>query len=192
MTGLALKSVGCRGEVELEQFGGVYNATDPDLSAFRAHGGKLIMYQGWADQAIPPFSTIDYYAAVEKTMGGFASTQGFSRLYMVPGGYHCLGGGAPAVTANFLTTLVSWVEKGQAPGCPDLPGHHSDNRVQDRVVHRAAARRCRTGAARQRAEQQLPLHRDQQRVQSGADLVHARRFHYRLPDSALATGRAGG
>ncbi|MGH3192441.1 MAG: tannase/feruloyl esterase family alpha/beta hydrolase [Streptosporangiaceae bacterium] len=81
----------------------ISSAADPDLSAFRAHGGKLIIYQGWADQAIPPFSTIDYYAAVEKTMGGFASTQGFSRLYMVPGGYHCLGGGDPAVTANFLT-----------------------------------------------------------------------------------------
>jgi pimeloyl-ACP methyl ester carboxylesterase len=106
---------------ELEQFGGVYNATDPDLSAFRAHGGKLIIYHGWADQAIPPFSTIDYYAAVEKTMGGFASTQGFSRLYMVPGGYHCLGGGDPAVTANFLTPLINWVEKGQAPGALTFP-----------------------------------------------------------------------
>jgi Tannase and feruloyl esterase len=106
---------------ELEQFGGVYNATDPDLSAFRAHGGKLIIYHGWADQAIPPFSTIDYYAAVEKTMGGFASSQGFSRLYMVPGGYHCLGGGDPAVTANFLTPLINWVEKGQAPGALTFP-----------------------------------------------------------------------
>ena len=46
---------------ELEQFGGIYDATDPDLSAFRAHGGKLIIYHGWADQAIPPFATIDYY-----------------------------------------------------------------------------------------------------------------------------------
>ena len=106
---------------ELEKFGGVYNATDPDLSAFRTHGGKLIIYHGWADQAIPPFSTIDYYAAVERTTGGFASTQGFSRLYMVPGGYHCLGGGDPAVTADFLTPLVNWVEKGQAPGALTFP-----------------------------------------------------------------------
>lgn len=106
---------------ELEQFGGVYNATDPDLSAFRAHGGKLIIYHGWADQAIPPFSTIDYYAAVEKAMGGLASTQSFSRLYMVPGGYHCLGGGDPAVTADFLTPLINWVEKGQAPGALTFP-----------------------------------------------------------------------
>jgi len=105
----------------LEQFGGVYNATDPDLSAFRAHGGKLIIYHGWADQAIPPFSTIDYYAAVEQAMGGLASAQSFSRLYMVPGGYHCLGGGDPAVTAGFLTPLINWVEKGQAPGALTFP-----------------------------------------------------------------------
>jgi Tannase and feruloyl esterase len=105
----------------LEQFGGVYNATDPDLSAFRANGGKLIIYQGWADQAIPPFSAIDYYAAVERAMGGFAGSQGFSRLYMVPGGYHCLGGGDPAVTANFLSPLINWVEKRQAPGALTFP-----------------------------------------------------------------------
>ena len=37
---------------------GIYDATDPDLSAFRRAGGKLIMYQGWADQRIPPFGTM--------------------------------------------------------------------------------------------------------------------------------------
>lgn len=50
-----------------------------------------------------------------------ASTQSFSRLYMVPGGYHCLGGGDPAVTADFLTPLINWVEKGQAPGALTFP-----------------------------------------------------------------------
>jgi hypothetical protein len=47
----------------------IYNASDPDLRAFAAHGGKLILYHGWADPAIPPWSTLDYYAAVERTMG---------------------------------------------------------------------------------------------------------------------------
>jgi hypothetical protein len=40
---------------------------------------------------------------------------------MVPGGYHCLGGGDPAVTANFLTPLINWVENGQAPGALTFP-----------------------------------------------------------------------
>jgi hypothetical protein len=54
----------------LEQLGGVYNPDDPDLEAFRAHGGKLIIYHSWADQAIPPFATLDYYRAVANQMGG--------------------------------------------------------------------------------------------------------------------------
>ena len=44
---------------QLEEVGGIYNATSPDLEAFRALGGKIIIYHSWADQAIPPFATID-------------------------------------------------------------------------------------------------------------------------------------
>jgi feruloyl esterase len=95
----------------------IYNANDPDLRAFAAHGGKLILYHGWADQAIPPWSTLDYYAAVERTMRGFRASQSFSRLYMVPGAYHCLFAPDGSVNlANFLTPLISWVQRGVAPG----------------------------------------------------------------------------
>src|ERR1700727_2738291 len=58
---------------ELEQLGGIYNATDPDLSAFAANGGKLIIYHSWADQAIPPFASINYYRAVVGQAGGAAA-----------------------------------------------------------------------------------------------------------------------
>lgn len=96
----------------------IYNANDPDLRAFAAHGGKLIIYHGWADQSIPPWSTLDYYAAVERAMGGFTATQSFSRLYMIPGAYHCLfaPGGGSVNLADFLTPLISWVQDGIAPG----------------------------------------------------------------------------
>jgi feruloyl esterase len=99
----------------------LYNANDPDLTAFRARGGKLIMYHGWADSQIPAFSTIDYYAAVERRAGGFAASQRFSRLYLIPGGYHCLFGpdtSAPTELAapELLTPLMDWVETGTAPG----------------------------------------------------------------------------
>lgn len=100
---------------KLAPLGGIYNATDPDLRAFRDHGGKLILYHGWADQAIPPFATIDYYRALEREMGGFTAAQQFSRLYMVPGAYHCLGGGDPSVSGDLLTPLLTWVEHGTAP-----------------------------------------------------------------------------
>jgi hypothetical protein len=73
---------------------GIYDATVPDLSAFRRAGGKLILYQGWADEKISPFGTVDYYKAVVHDAGGFAASQAFTRLYMIPGQYHCLSGGS--------------------------------------------------------------------------------------------------
>jgi hypothetical protein len=109
----------------LQELGGIYNANDPDLRAFRAHGGKIIIYHGWADQAIPPFSTVDYYRAVALYMGGYAAIQSFSRLYMIPGLYHCPcgqpGNGDPATVVELMRPLVDWVEHGQAPGAIDLP-----------------------------------------------------------------------
>ena len=67
------------------------NATDPDLSRFRARGGKLILYHGWSDAAIAPQNTIDYYKSVTAKMGA-RQTAGFVRLFMVPGMQHCGGG----------------------------------------------------------------------------------------------------
>ncbi|WP_157408515.1 tannase/feruloyl esterase family alpha/beta hydrolase [Actinoplanes sp. N902-109] len=100
----------------------LYNANDPDLSAFRAHGGKLIMYHGWVDPFIPPFSTIDYYRAVQQRGGAGA----YTRLYLIPAGYHCLFGPESANPSEvgvpeFLQPLMDWVEHGTAPGTVDVP-----------------------------------------------------------------------
>jgi hypothetical protein len=104
----------------------LYRADNPDLAAFRARGGKLILYHGWADGVIPPWSTIDYYRAVERRAGGFTRAQSFSRLYLIPAGYHCLFGpdlhrvteiGVP----ELLTPLMDWVESGVAPGELEVP-----------------------------------------------------------------------
>lgn len=95
----------------------LYNANNPDLRAFAAHGGKLILYHGWADQTISPWSTLDYYAAVERTAGGFRASQDFSRLYMIPGAYHCLAAPDGSFNlADFLSPLISWVQHGVGPG----------------------------------------------------------------------------
>lgn len=98
----------------LRPMGEIYNSTDADLSAFRAHGGKLILWQGWADQAIPSFGTPVYYDAVQDRMGGLQRVQQFARLFMFPGMYHCAGGYGPS-QFDLVAPMVAWVEQGIAP-----------------------------------------------------------------------------
>jgi feruloyl esterase len=101
----------------------LYNANNPDLRAFAAHGGKLIIYHGWADQDIPPWSTLDYYQAAERAAGGYRASQSFSRLYMIPGAYHCLYGPDEETDniADFLSPLITWVEHRTPPGPISAP-----------------------------------------------------------------------
>jgi feruloyl esterase len=88
------------------------NATDPNLGPFRARGGKLLMYFGWADTALPPLMGIDYYLKAIAANG--LTTPDFFRLFMVPGMFHCRGGiGIDRLDA--MTALVNWVENGVAP-----------------------------------------------------------------------------
>ena len=77
-----------------ERTAAALNAVDPDLSAFRARGGKLILYHGWNDPAIPALNTVNYYEEVQAKLGR-AETASFARFYMVPGMQHCGGGPGP-------------------------------------------------------------------------------------------------
>jgi feruloyl esterase len=86
-------------------------ATNPDLSAFKARGGKLIQYHGWADALIPPENSVNYYESVIARQGGPDRTRDFYRLFLVPGMGHC--GGAYGV--DWITPLEQWVEAGRAP-----------------------------------------------------------------------------
>ena len=106
----------------------VLNANSADLSEFRKRGGKLIMYHGWADPLIPSQSSINYFnALVANDSQGFQQvglmtggnpalqrTQNYSRLFMVPGMFHCSGGPGPNAF-DALTPLVTWTETGVAP-----------------------------------------------------------------------------
>jgi feruloyl esterase len=96
---------------DAELVGETLNATNPDLSAFRTQGGKLLMFTGWSDAAISAQATIGYYDEVmahDKTAGKDV------RLFMMPGVEHCFGGPGPSYT-NFLTEIDKWVETGKAP-----------------------------------------------------------------------------
>lgn len=92
----------------------IYDATSVDLRAFKSRGGKMLMWHGWADGAIVATSSIGYYEAVTRSMGGRKQTEDFFRLFLVPGVHH--GGGGPGLTDfDALTALENWVEKGQPP-----------------------------------------------------------------------------
>jgi feruloyl esterase len=106
------------------------NATDPDLKAFRAHGGKLLLYHGWTDPGASPLETLGYFENVVATLSGknaetpgretpaFLSSiqhaQEFAQLFMVPGMDHCGGGPGPNVFDAF-GSLTEWVETGRPP-----------------------------------------------------------------------------
>jgi Tannase and feruloyl esterase len=90
------------------------NANDPDLKAFAKRGGKLILYHGWSDAAIPAYNTIDYYNRVAAKMKA-KETESFVRLYLAPGMQHCGGGPGPN-SFDMNEPIEAWVEKGAAPG----------------------------------------------------------------------------
>jgi hypothetical protein len=103
-----------------DEWAAALNATDPDLSKFKARGGKLILYHGWSDAAITPLNAIDYYRSVK-------DPRGFVELFMVPGMGHCGGGPGPnnfgqgTVGASgdaehdVNAAIERWVEQGTAP-----------------------------------------------------------------------------
>jgi feruloyl esterase len=92
--------------------GGFIEATDPDLKAFKARGGKLLLYHGWADPGPAPENTINYYDAVSAKLGG--KQDDWMRLFLMPGVGHC-GGGVGPDQADFLGALERWREGGEAP-----------------------------------------------------------------------------
>ncbi|HXD20879.1 MAG TPA: tannase/feruloyl esterase family alpha/beta hydrolase [Vicinamibacterales bacterium] len=87
--------------------------TSPDIKAFVARGGKLLIYQGWGDMNVAPKSTVAYYDNVVKTIGQKQADDSV-RLYFAPGMAHCGGGEGPN-TFDALTPLEQWREQGKAP-----------------------------------------------------------------------------
>ena len=93
------------------------DADDPDLSAFRARGGKLIMDNGWMDGSLTAHGTIDYY---ESVINFDPTARNNVRLFVRPGVTHCSGGPGPDGT-NYITALEKWLDSGVAPEQLDAP-----------------------------------------------------------------------
>lgn len=99
---------------KLKRARSVYDVTNADLRRFKARGGKVLMWHGWADSGIPAYSSIDYYLRVLKLVGSREGTESFFRLFFLPGVTHC-GGGDGADQLDALAILDAWVEQGKAP-----------------------------------------------------------------------------
>lgn len=106
---------------------GFIDAHTYDLSSFKAHGGKLLLYHGWADQAIPPGNTVNFYNGVLNKMG--KKQDDWIRLFMVPGMQHCRGGDGPD-QFDKMAVIERWRESGSAPAA--IVAEHVSNGVVDR------------------------------------------------------------
>ena len=94
-----------------QQYSSIIGTDDPDLSAFRDSGGKMITWHGLADHLIPPNGTVQYY---ERVMALDPGVHDYYRFFESPGVGHCFGGVGPFPGGAF-GALVKWVEEGVAP-----------------------------------------------------------------------------
>lgn len=94
---------------------GGYGYDPAHLDAMARGGGKLMMWAGASDEAIPPAYTADYSAGVRARYG--AASQDFFQGFLVPGMFHCRGGeGSPTdVSPALLEAMQRWVEEGRRP-----------------------------------------------------------------------------
>ncbi|MFL6753596.1 MAG: tannase/feruloyl esterase family alpha/beta hydrolase [Sphingomicrobium sp.] len=120
----------------------ILDADDPDLGRFERHGGKLIMYVGWADAVISPEGGVAYYRELARRMG-LARTKSFARLFVAPGMQHCQGGALPSsfgqawvapplradANHDIRRALETWVEQGLAPASLTAVKYQGDRRA---------------------------------------------------------------
>ena len=96
------------------EFNNAIGTNNPNLTAFRNAGGKLVSWVGSSDQLIYPQGVVGYYQTAIDHMGGLARTQQFYRFFIAPGVAHC-GGGAGAAPTDPFGAMVNWAEHGVAP-----------------------------------------------------------------------------
>ena len=111
--------------------GGV-NTAHTDMSAFRAKGGKLLVYHGRNDEAVTSATSRNFFQSVQATLNlNLQQIHGFYRIFYIPGMHHCKTGpgawnigqaGAGRIDMkmadprhNALMALVEWTEKGAPP-----------------------------------------------------------------------------
>jgi len=99
------------------KLGGLLDANHSDVGPFIRLGGRLLIWHGWSDPAIPAELSIDLYKRIQRATQenpGQIPTDQAVKLFMVPGVQHC-GGGAGLTQFDPLGALEKWVEQGHAP-----------------------------------------------------------------------------
>lgn len=96
----------------LARTGAALDAKNPDLRAFTERGGKLLIFHGWEDTALPAGDTLAYYEAARGAVGARADDS--VRLFMAPGMAHCSLGHGPD-TLNLTPVIDAWVTRSETP-----------------------------------------------------------------------------
>jgi pimeloyl-ACP methyl ester carboxylesterase len=127
---------------QAQKISALMDSTNPDLSAFLARGGKLILKENLSDFGQSPNAGIEYYKSVVARMGQ-PNVDRFIRFYLTPGASHSGAGlpnGAPLPQGvDLLGALDTWVIKDEAPG--DLVQVAKDNKAP--FAQTAARPMCR-------------------------------------------------
>jgi feruloyl esterase len=102
----------------IKEISEMFDTTDPDLSAFQARGGKLILKGNGADYQRSVLQEVDYYKSVVGRMGQDRVDQ-FMRFYVTPGVNHpgngvMKDGKAVPAKVDLLGVLDAWVD-GKVP-----------------------------------------------------------------------------
>lgn len=109
------------------------NAMRLDLGEFSRAGGKLLLWHGWDDTAVPATATLDYYQRLADRNGGPKAVRDWARAFVVPTMYHC-GGGYALTGFDPLAALVTWVEAGRAPDRIVATGQNQSGQPRTRPV----------------------------------------------------------
>ena len=107
---------------------GLLYGGDPNLSRFFAHGGKLLMYHGWADPLVSPDTSLIMFKRINDAVGSAAATS--LALFMVPGMGHCQGGPGTDFFDK-AEAIDRWVESGVKP--QSIVAAHATAGVVDRT-----------------------------------------------------------
>lgn len=126
------------------------DASNPDISAWREAGGKLLIWHGLADPNITPMNAIAYWQAVRDTLfpeplpgqegqppsNADPRMDDLARLFLIPGMYHC-DRGEGLGSLDVTTPLMDWVEDGKAPETLAAAATEADAQAgRTRPIHR--------------------------------------------------------